>query len=173
VSDIEKQLHSHGYDPVGNKTMINGQTGEEMECQMFMGPTYYQRLKHMVNDKIHARARGPVQNLTRQPVEGRSRSGGGRLGEMERDVFLSHGATHFLRERMYDCSDPFSIWVCDTCHKSAVVCPVSNEFTENPIYKCHKCKNMVNFSKIDIPYATKTFFQEIESFGVDVKIITE
>jgi DNA-directed RNA polymerase II subunit RPB2 len=173
VDDIEKQLHRRGFDPVGNKTMINGQTGEEMKCQMFMGPTYYQRLKHMVNDKIHARARGPVQNLTRQPVEGRSRSGGGRLGEMERDVFLSHGATHFLRERMYDCSDPFSIWICDSCHKGAVVCPTSNEFTENPIYKCQKCTNTVRFSKIDIPYATKTFFQEVESFGIDVKFITE
>ena len=173
VSDIEKQLHKHGFDPVGNKTMINGQTGEEMKCQMFMGPTYYQRLKHMVKDKIHARARGPVQNLTRQPVEGRSRSGGGRLGEMERDVFLSHGATHFLRERMYDCSDPFSIWICDSCHKGAIVCQKPNEFTETPIYKCQKCKQSAQFSKIDIPYATKTFFQEIESFGIDVKLITE
>ena len=173
IDDIASGLHKAGYNSMGNKTMISGQTGIELKCQMFCGPTYYQRLKHMVADKIHSRARGPVQNLTRQAVEGKSRQGGTRLGEMERDVFLSHGATHFLRERLFDCSDAYSAYVCDICHKLAVVCPNPNKFTKEPIYKCYKCDNFVLFSKIDIPYASKLFFQELESMAMNIEFHTD
>ncbi|KAJ1557780.1 DNA-dependent RNA polymerase II [Nowakowskiella sp. JEL0078] len=97
VEKISQVLRSQGYNSRGLEVLYNGHTGKKLRAQLFIGPTYYQRLKHMVDDKIHSRARGPVQILTRQPVEGRSRDGGLRFGEMERDCMISHGAAHFLK----------------------------------------------------------------------------
>merc|ERR1740124_1950049 len=99
----------------GNEVMYNGFSGRKLNAQVFLGPTYYQRLKHMVDDKIHSRARGPLAMLTRQPVEGRARDGGLRFGEMERDCMISHGAAYFLRERLFLNSDAFRVHVCDFC----------------------------------------------------------
>lgn len=115
VDSVSKLLRDHGYQSRGFEVMYHGHTGRKMMAQVFLGPTYYQRLRHMVDDKIHARARGPVQILTRQPVEGRARDGGLRFGEMERDCMISHGASAFLKERLFEVSDAFRVHVCDIC----------------------------------------------------------
>lgn len=115
VTNISNILRSMGYQSRGFEVMYNGHTGRKLVAQIFLGPTYYQRLRHMVDDKIHSRARGPTQILTRQPVEGRARDGGLRFGEMERDCMIAHGASSFLKERLFDVSDPFRVHVCDIC----------------------------------------------------------
>jgi DNA-directed RNA polymerase II subunit RPB2 len=115
VDSVSELLRKHGYQSRGFEVMYNGHTGRKLRAQVFFGPTYYQRLRHMVDDKIHARARGPVQIMTRQPVEGRARDGGLRFGEMERDCMIAHGAAAFLKERLFEVSDAFRVHVCEIC----------------------------------------------------------
>lgn len=164
--DVCSLLEKCGMNRFGNETMYNGFTGERMNVQIFMGPTYYQRLKHMVEDKIHSRASGPVVLLTRQPAEGRSRDGGLRFGEMERDCIISHGGSLFLKERMLDVSDNYRIFICKKCGLSSIV------NTEKNIYCCNSCKNYNDFSEIHIPYACKLLMQELESMNIAPRFLT-
>ena len=164
VEAVSQQLRQHGYQSRGLEVMYNGHTGKKLQAQVYLGPTYYQRLKHMVDDKIHSRARGPVQILTRQPVEGRSRDGGLRFGEMERDCMISHGMAAFLKERMYDASDPYVIHVCDNCGLTAIANLKRNTF------ECRSCKTRTGISKVYIPYAAKLLFQELMSMGVATRL---
>merc|ERR1711959_178705 len=129
VNDISQELHSYGYHRHGWEVMYNGYTGLPLVNTIFIGPTYYQRLKHMVVDKIHSRARGKVSNLTRQPLEGRFRDGGLRFGEMERDSVVSHGAASFLYERLLTVSDAYRIHVCETCGMLAVADLENNRYS--------------------------------------------
>lgn len=115
VDAITAMLQRLGYQRHGNEVLHNGRTGRQMDAQLFIGPTYYQRLKHLVDDKIHGRSRGQRQALTRQPMEGRTQDGGLRFGEMERDCMISHGASQFLKERLLDDSDLFERTVCRAC----------------------------------------------------------
>ena len=109
IEKIGKRLENRGFNKHGEMQLYSGETGKKLKSTVFMGPVFYQRLKHMVEDKIHARSTGPIVNLTRQPSEGRARDGGLRVGEMERDAMLSHGASQFIREKMMELSDNFTI----------------------------------------------------------------
>jgi DNA-directed RNA polymerase II subunit RPB2 len=167
VKDICKELINLGYEAHGNELLYNGLTGEQFECSVFMGPVFYQRLKHMVNDKAHSRSIGPMVNLTRQPAEGRSRDGGLRFGEMERDCMVSHGASRFTRERMYDVSDKYSVFVCKKCGLIA-------SYNDNiHVHHCRTCDNRVDFTYVEIPYACKLLFQELNTMNIAPRFITE
>ena len=167
VSQICKELLKLGYESNGNELLYNGLTGEQHECNVFMGPVFYQRLKHMVNDKAHSRSIGPMVNLTRQPAEGRSRDGGLRFGEMERDCMISHGASSFTRERMYDVSDKYSVFVCKKC---GLIAAYNNE---SNVHHCLTCDNRADFAFVKIPYSCKLLFQELNAMNVVPRIITD
>ena len=121
IKDICKELQKIGYESKGNEVLYNGLTGEQIRSNIFIGPAFYQRLKHMVNDKQHSRSIGPMVNLTRQPAEGRSRDGGLRYGEMEKDAMVAHGASQFNKERLLGASDLFKAEVCKKCGMIAAV----------------------------------------------------
>ncbi|KAH7817182.1 putative DNAdirected RNA polymerase, beta subunit [Monocercomonoides exilis] len=167
VSDISEALHRYHYQSHGNEVMYCGHTGRPLEAQIFIGPTYYQRLKHMVDDKIHSRARGPVQNLIRQPMEGRSRDGGLRFGEMERDCMIAHGASLFLKDAMFDRSDAFRVHVCDLCGQMAIANLQKKHF------ECKVCKQSTQISQVFIPYAAKTLLQELMSMTILPRLMVE
>ncbi len=158
ADDICNRLAIVGFERDGSETLCNGMTGERMRAKIFIGPTYYQRLKHMVGDKIHARADGDVQILTNQPLEGRSRGGGLRLGEMERDALIAHGTSNFLRERLYTMSDPYEVVVCYGCGST--------------VSKQHECRNCGSddFRTVQVPYACRLLFTELESMSVKIDL---
>ena len=165
--DICKELQKLGYERHGNDILYNGCTGEQLETSIFIGPVFYQRLKHMVNDKNHSRSIGPMVVLTRQPAEGRSRDGGLRFGEMERDCMISHGASAFTRDRIYNASDKFQVHVCNKCGLIAVFNKEKN------IYRCNTCENKVDFKKVLLPYSCKLLFQELISMNIAPRLIAE
>nr|POE66239.1 dna-directed rna polymerase ii subunit rpb2 [Quercus suber] len=167
VTDVSKILEEYGYQHRGFEVMYNGHTGKKLNAQVFFGPTYYQRLRHMVDDKIHARARGPTQILTRQPVEGRARDGGLRFGEMERDCMISHGASAFLKERLLDVSDAFRVHICEIC---GLMTPIAR-LQEKQI-ECRPCHNKTKIAAIVIPYAAKLLFQELAAMNVATRMFT-
>nr|VDC99656.1 unnamed protein product [Brassica oleracea] len=167
VDNISKALHKCGYQMRGFERMYNGHTGRPLPAMIFIGPTYYQRLKHMVDDKIHSRGRGPVQILTRQPAEGRSRDGGLRFGEMERDCMIAHGAASFLKERLFDQSDAYRVHVCETCGLIAIANLKNNTF------ECRGCKNTTDIVQVHIPYACKLLFQELMSMAIAPRMLTK
>jgi len=167
VDEISQELKECGYESQGTEVMYCGMTGLPLTAKIFIGPTYYQRLKHMTADKIHSRSRGPIQILTRQPVEGRAKEGGLRFGEMERDVMISHGASAFLKERLMDQSDAYTTSVCKNCGFMSF-----NDSEKNILY-CSRCKTSGNVYEITIPYACKLLFQELMSINISPKILID
>ncbi|CAN1296882.1 DNA-directed RNA polymerases IV and V subunit 2 [Linum perenne] len=119
VESITEQLHRAGFSRWGNERLYNGRTGEMVDSLVFMGPTFYQRLIHMAEDKVKYRNTGPVHPLTRQPVADRKRFGGIKFGEMERDCLIAHGASANLYERLYTLSDSSQIHICQGCKNIA------------------------------------------------------
>ncbi|MEM4267407.1 MAG: DNA-directed RNA polymerase subunit B [Candidatus Woesearchaeota archaeon] len=159
---LRQELLSLGFREDGTETMYNGLTGEMFEAKIYVGNMYYLKLKHMVANKIHSRARGPVQLLTRQPTEGRALEGGLRLGEMEKDTFVAHGASLLLKER-FD-SDKTIVPVCEECGLLAIY----DEFKKHSY--CPICGDGVEISKIEIAYAFKLLLDEIKSLGIYPKL---
>ena len=138
-----------------------------MKAEIFIGPTYCMRLKHMVQDKVHSRGTGPRQALTRQPLEGRSRDGGLKIGEMEKDAMVAHGIGQFLKERMMETSDITKVTICDKCGVFA------QKVMDKDYYTCPNCKDNNKFSDICVPYAFKLLVQELMSVNVLPMIKTE
>ena len=176
-----------GYHNSGNQLLYNGMTGEQLEANVFIGPTYYMRLKHMVKDKINYRARGPKTMLTRQTVQGRANDGGLRIGEMERDGILAHGASAFLNESYMVRGDEYYMAVCNKTGMIAIYNEALNLFlspySDGPIKfadTLNGSKNIQNisrfgrsFSIVRVPYSLKLLMQELQTMNVQMRIITD
>lgn len=162
TNDLGDILQKLGLNRHGEEILYNGLTGEQIKTTIFIGTPYYQRLKHCVEDKIHARSVGPRVFLTRQPTEGRARCGGNRCGEMERDCGIAHGISCFIKEKMNNLSDPFEIAVSK---KSGLIAAIN---AEKNIYETFDEEN--DYSNINIPYATKLLMQELYSMGIAARI---
>ena len=163
--ELRNALLKLGFRSDGKEVLYNGITGEKLEAEIFIGIVYYQKLHHMVADKMHARARGRVQILTRQPTEGRAREGGLRFGEMEKDCLVGHGAALLLKERLIEGSDKTTIFVCENCgfigwydsRRNQLVCPV--------------CREKGDLYPVSVSYAFKLLVQELMGLGIAPKLI--
>ena len=182
-----KILTQNGYNSSGNQLLYNGMTGEQLQANIFIGPTYYMRLKHMVKDKINYRARGPIEMLTHQTVGGRANDGGLRIGEMERDGVIAHGAAGFLQESMLTRGDEYYMAVCNNTGTVAIYNNSQNLFlspmADGPIKFNTTIDNNLNienvskygrqFSILKIPYAFKLLIQELQTMNIQMRLITE
>jgi DNA-directed RNA polymerase II subunit RPB2 len=183
-----EMLTKEGFHSSGSEILYNGMTGEQLESEIFMGPTYYMRLKHMVKDKINFRALGPRTALTKQPVSGRANDGGLRVGEMERDSIISHGATEFLRESMMERGDKSFLAICNKTGMISIYNPSKNLFmspmADGPLKFTGslesdelRVEQMTkfgrSFSVICIPYSLKLLIQELSAMQLQMRIITE
>ncbi|MBO3839330.1 MAG: DNA-directed RNA polymerase subunit B [Thermoproteota archaeon] len=158
--EVQKILEEHGFSPYGEFDFIDGVTGKRFRAKVFMGIIYYQRLHHMVKDKMHARARGQVQMLTHQPTEGRSRGGGLRFGEMERDCLVGHGAARLLQDRLLEESDRTIVYVCEKCGTFAYYDAKQKK------HICPLCEKGKDVSGVEMSYAFKLLLQELMSLGI-------
>ena len=162
IESIAAELEEMGMNKYGYHRLYSGITGEHMDCLIFMGPTYYQRLQKFVNDAVYSIIQGPSDVLTRQPLDGKSSFGGIRVGEMERDVICSHGSSKFMQEKFFDHSDGFTEYIC-RCGKSAIVNAHKN------MYKCKYCKDNADIAAVPTSWSSKLFIQEMETMNVGIR----
>jgi len=165
VKQISEELEKYGLNKFGEFSLICGTTGEKLHGLISMGIVRYQRLKHIVKDKIHSRARGPKTSLTKQPSEGRKLGGGLKTGTMERDCLIAQGASGVLKDRLMEQSDMYSMWICGKCGLQVVVNKT------NPIFYCNVCCSD-DIKKIDIPYGTKLVTQEMLAMNIASRFLT-
>ena len=172
VQEIEALLGAHGMNGLSKEVMMDGRTGRQLQHPVFIGVTYYQRLRHMVQDKVHGRSKGPQQILTRQPVEGRSRRGGLRLGEMERDSLLSHGVSGVIIDRLLKQSDYFETVICESCGQIAESAAPKDIHEQNLLPKkayCRNCQSHDKIADVKLPYCMKLLAQELQACHVALK----
>jgi hypothetical protein len=163
IKTFKQNLVQYGYSPSGKERLFSGLTGKPLEAEIFIGPCYYQALRHHVLDKIQMRARGAIKQLSHQPVGGRARKGGQRFGEMERDAIISHGASEFLKERLCGVSDAYKAVYCSTCGTIAISNPASNKFV------CRSCGDDAQFGTCTIPYAYKLLTHMLAGAGFNLQ----
>jgi DNA-directed RNA polymerase subunit B len=163
--ELRKMLKELGFRENGTETMYNGITGEQFEAKIYTGNMYYLKLKHMVANHLHSRASGRIQLLTRQPVEGRAQGGGLRVGEMEKDCFVAHGASLLLKER-FD-SDKSVVYVCENCGMFAVHDVNKDRKT------CTKCGSNVDITPIEMSYAFNLLLNELKALCIYPKLFLE
>ncbi len=165
MDEVKAVMDAHGFKYSGKETMYDGRTGKPFLVDVFMGVVYYQKLHHMVADKIHARARGQVQMLTKQPTEGRARGGGLRFGEMERDCLIAYGASMILKDRLLDESDKSDIFVCERCGL------VAYHDARQRKYVCRVCGDKAKVSSVSVAYAFKLLLQEMQSLNIAPRLL--
>ena len=161
MKSIREKLKKHNYREDGYETLYCGITGKPYKSAIYMGPCYYIKLKQLVLDKLHARSMGPLNNITRQPPQGKSKNGGSRMGEMEKDCLLSHGSASFLKERFVKCSDQYVVHICSECGLFA-----SKVKNHDQQFWCQKCNSYNNIYSVTIPYALKLVVQELRSINI-------
>nr|AIF07977.1 DNA-directed RNA polymerase subunit B (rpoB) [uncultured marine thaumarchaeote KM3_26_A01] len=165
MDDVKGVMEDAGFKYSGKEMMYDGKTGKQFPVEVFIGVVYYQKLHHMVADKIHARARGQVQMLTKQPTEGRARGGGLRFGEMERDCIIAYGASMILKDRLLDESDKADIFVCERCGLVAY-----HDVKQRKFY-CRVCVDKGKVSSVSVAYAFKLLLQEMSSLAIAPRLL--
>ena len=180
VRDYGVLLSRCGYHPSGTEIMYNGFTGEQIEAAIFVGPTFYMRLKHMVKDKVNFRSTGPMTALTRQPVQGRANDGGLRLGEMERDGVLGNGMTHFIQDAFMHRSDAYTTTIDtasgmlalktrDTVMSQVLDGPVQFDATSE---LDSGARHSTSYATLRVPYSFKLLMQELQTMNVQMRLVT-